>query len=125
MYYTIGQRQGLGIGGPGEPWFVVNKDMENNILNVIEGKNHPALFHSSLQADDLHWIANKPPQFPLNCTARIRHRQPEQNCKITMSKDASILVDFDEPQRAIASGQSVVFYEDDLCLGGGVIRTAL
>lgn len=124
MYYTIGQRQGLGIGGPGEPWFVVSKDMENNILNVVEGNNHPALFHSSLLADELHWIANKPPVLPLSCTSRIRHRQAEQNCRLSETDDGCIRVDFEQPQRAIATGQSAVFYGGDLCLGGGVISSS-
>ena len=124
MYYTIGQRQGLGIGGPGEPWFVVSKDLVNNILIVVEGKNHPALFQSSLVADELHWIANQPPVLPLDCTARIRHRQPEQNCHLSYTEDGSIRVNFEQPQRAIATGQSVVFYEGDLCLGGGVISSS-
>ncbi len=124
MYYTIGQRQGLGIGGPGEPWFVVHKDLEKNILYVVEGKNHPALFHSSLLADELQWIARKPPNLPLNCTARIRHRQPEQACLLTETDHGFIRVDFEQQQRAIASGQSVVFYDGDLCLGGGVIKSS-
>ncbi len=124
MYYTIGQRQGLGIGGPGEPWFVVSKDLENNILFVVEGKDHPRLFHSSLLADELHWFAKSPP-VPLSCTARIRHRQEEQACHISASADGQVRVDFERPQRAIAAGQSVVFYQDDLCLGGGVISMAV
>jgi len=124
MYYTIGQRQGLGIGGPGEPRFVVSKDMENNILYVVEGKNHPALFQSSLVADELHWIANQPPVLPLSCTSRIRHRQAEQNCRLSEIDDGCIRVDFEQPQRAIATGQSVVFYEGALCLGGGVISSS-
>ncbi len=124
MYYTIGQRQGLGIGGPGEPWFVVRKDMESNILYVVEGKNHPALFQSGLVADELHWIANMAPALPLGCTARIRHRQPEQNCRLSETDDGCIRVDFEQPQRAIATGQSVVFYERGSCLGGGVISSS-
>jgi len=124
MYYTIGQRRGLGIGGPGKPWFVVSKDLENNILNVVEGNNHPALFQSGLIADELHWIANKPPALPLSCTARIRHRQVEQNCHLSEMDDGCIIVGFEQPQRAIATGQSVVFYEGDSCLGGGIINSS-
>ena len=124
MYYTIGQRHGLGIGGPGEPWYVVGKDLEQNILYVVEGHSHPALFHSTLLASDLHWIEGKPPELPLTCTARIRHRQPEQGCQISATGE-SLMVEFDEPQRAIAPGQSVVFYEGDLCLGGGIIERAV
>ncbi len=125
MYYTIGQRQGLGIGGPGEPWFVVGKDLENNILLVVKGKNHPELYHSSLIADELHWVSATPPGLPLSCTARIRHRQQEQKCHLSEYEDGKIKVDFEQPQRAIAAGQSVVFYQNDLCLGGGVITQAI
>ena len=124
MYYTIGQRHGLGIGGPGEPWFVVSKDLEDNVLFVVEGKNHPALYHSSLVADELHWVSGTSPT-PLSCTARIRHRQEEQKCYLSELTHNQIRVDFEEPQRAIAPGQSVVIYDGDLCLGGGVISKAI
>jgi len=124
MYYTIGQRQGLGIGGPGEPWFVVSKDLDKNILFVVEGKNHPALFHSALIAEELHWISGTSPA-PLTCTARIRHRQDEQKCHISEAQNGQLRVDFEHPQRAIAPGQSVVIYDGDLCLGGGIINTAI
>lgn len=124
MYYTIGQRHGLGIGGPGEPWFVVSKDLEDNVLFVVEGKNHPALYHSSLVAEELHWISGTSPA-PLSCTARIRHRQDEQKCHLSELAHNQIRVDFEEPQRAIAPGQSVVIYNGDLCLGGGVISKAV
>lgn len=124
MYYTIGQRHGLGIGGPGEPWYVSGKDLDNNILYVVEGHDHPALFHSGLLAADLHWIQDTPPELPLTCTARIRHRQPEQQCHVSAA-DGLLRVDFAEPQRAIAPGQSVVFYDGALCLGGGIIETAV
>ena len=124
MYYTIGQRHGLGIGGPGEPWFVVSKDLEDNVLYVVEGKNHPALYHSSLVAEELHWISGTSPA-PLSCTARIRHRQEEQKCHLSELTHNQIRVDFEEPQRAIAPGQSVVIYNGDLCLGGGVISKAI
>ena len=124
MYYTIGQRHGLGIGGPGEPWFVVSKDLEDNVLFVVEGKNHPALYHSSLVAEELHWISGTSPA-PLSCTARIRHRQDEQKCHLSELTHNQIRVDFEEPQRAIAPGQSVVIYNGDLCLGGGVISKAI
>ena len=125
MYYTIGQRQGLGIGGPGEPWFVVGKDLENNVLLVVKGNNHPELYHSSLIADELHWISTTAPGLPLSCTARIRHRQEEQMCHVSEFDNGKLKVDFEQPQRAIAAGQSVVFYQNDLCLGGGVITKAV
>lgn len=125
MFYTIGQRQGLGIGGPGEPWFVVSKDLENNSLYVVEGKDHPALYHAALVASDMQWVTGSTPDLPFNGTARIRHRQAEQECQLTAISDEKMRVDFKQPQRAIAPGQSVVFYAGDLCLGGGVIDSAL
>ena len=125
MYYTIGQRQGLGIGGPGEPWFVVRKDLDHNVLYVVEGKDHPALYHSALAADHCQWISGSPPGLPFQGTARIRHRQPEQACRISTLSDGKIRVDFEQPQRAIAPGQSVVFYDGELCIGGGIISEAL
>ena len=124
MYYTIGQRHGLGIGGPGEPWYVARKDLDTNVLYVVEGHDHPALHHSGLTAGDLQWIKGTPPDLPLDCTARIRHRQPEQACRISAIEDG-VKVDFIEPQRAIAAGQSVVLSLGDLCLGGGIIEQAL
>ncbi len=125
MFYTIGQRQGLGIGGrrntSGEPWYVIGKDIENNILRVAQGVNHPALFSQGLQASRLHWIAGSAPAHRVDCTARIRHQQPLQDCTLTMLAQQECSVRFSQPQRAITPGQSVVFYRDDECLGGAVI----
>ena len=126
MYYTLGQRQGLGIGGvPGyseEPWFVAEKDLENNILIVVQGGNHPLLFRKSLEADQLHWVSGKAPSVPLHCTAKTRYRQTDQGCTITQLENGKCRVEFDAPQRAVTPGQSVVFYEEEVCLGGGVIE---
>jgi len=124
MYYTIGQRHGLGIGGPGEPWYVAAKDLDRNHLIVVEGHDHPALYHDSLRAIELHWISGRPPALPHDCTARIRHRQPEQPCRVEATTDGRVRVRFTTPQWAIAPGQSVVFYDGDLCLGGGIIEAA-
>jgi len=124
MYYTIGQRHGLGIGGPGAPWYVAGKDLDDNVLLVVEGHDHPALHHDVLLATDPHWITGNSPDLPMQCTARIRHRQPEQPCRVTATADG-LRVDFEQPQRAIAPGQSVVFYDGDLCLGGGIIERAV
>jgi tRNA-specific 2-thiouridylase len=125
MYYTLGQRQGLGIGGQKnadeEPWYVVEKDLENNILLVAQGHDHPMLYKSELIAIDLHWVAGQAPEAPLQCHAKIRYRQDDQACTITQLEDNKCHVQFDAPQRAIAPGQSVVFYLEDECLGGGVI----
>lgn len=121
IFLTLGQRQGLGIGGPGGPWYVAGKDIEKNTLIVAEGENNPALFNKGLKAININWIAGHPPSFPLACTARTRHRQPEQACIIEMNPDNTLKVLFEQPQRAVTPGQSVVFYSSNLCLGGGII----
>jgi tRNA-specific 2-thiouridylase len=121
-YYTIGQRQGLQLGGEGEPWYVVNKDAAANLVFVERGRNHPALFSSRLQLETLSWIT-PPPQYPFQCQAKIRYRQREEFCTL-QSVDNHIECHFDQPQWAAAPGQSVVFYQQDLCLGGGIIQHA-
>ena len=124
MYYTLGQRQGLGIGGvanaPDEPWYVVGKDLDNNVLTVAQGHDNPLLYRAELTARQLHWISGTAPSGTLRCTARCRHRQPLQACHAT-PLDGRLQVCFDRPQRAITPGQSVVLYDGDVCLGGGVI----
>ena len=132
MFHTIGQRKGLGIGGrkddSGEAWFVIAKDIEKNILYVAQGNNHPLLFSSTLTADKPHWISGKTPRWPLHCHAKIRYRQPDQACTVTIldhgNDQQSLQVCFEEPQRAISPGQSIVFYQDDECLGGAIIDQA-
>ncbi len=127
MYYTLGQRKGLGIGGlagAGEvPWFVVGKDLKKNVLLVAQGHDHPLLLKRALTASQLHWVAGEPPALPLRCKARIRHRQPLQHCTLERLPDDTLRVRFDQPQRAVTPGQSVVFYLDQVCLGGGIIET--
>ena len=123
MYHTLGQRQGLGIGGPGDAWYVVGKDIENNILYVEQGEHHPALYTTTLTAISLHWIAGSAPPLPLRCQAQTRYRQANQACMVHTIAKGGIEVRFDQPQRAVTPGQSVVFYEDDLCLGGGLIAS--
>ncbi len=120
-YYTIGQRKGLGIGGPGEAWFVVDKDPTNNIVYLAQGEDHPALYSYELTATDLNFIEK--PSFPFSCKAKIRYRQPEQPCVVTLLNEKTIHVRFLEPQRAITLRQSIVFYEGNKCLGGGMIAT--
>ena len=128
MYYTLGQRKGLGIGGRAdsddEPWFVVDKDLDNNRLIVAQGNDHPLLLKEGLEAAQLHWISGSPPQIPLSCMARIRHRQPLQPCMIESLEKGQCQVRFDNKQRAVTPGQSIVFYLDDECLGGGIIEQA-
>jgi tRNA-specific 2-thiouridylase len=125
MYHTIGQRQGLGIGGLANhseaPWYVVDKDLDNNVLLVAQGNDHPALFKSQLETGEVYWVAGEPPQLPLACKAKVRYRQPDQACTVSATA-AGYRVDFDQPQRAITPGQSVVFYLGEHCLGGGVIE---
>jgi tRNA-specific 2-thiouridylase len=121
-YYTIGQRRGMGIGGQGEAWFVVGKDVSNNHLIVAQGANHPALYADDLTASEVHWIAGTPPPFPFRCTAKIRYRQTSQPCVVTATSDTSVHVTFDSAQRAITPQQSIVFYKDHTCLGGGFIH---
>jgi len=128
-FYTIGQRHGLGIGGrresSGTPWYVADKDTARNIVYVVQGADHPALFHPALRASRLHWIPAAAPRQPLRVYARIRHRQALQDCVLHPGADESCTVAFDRPQRAIAPGQSVVFYANEECLGGAVIEAAL
>jgi len=125
MFHTIGQRQGLGIGGlhdtSGEPWYVAGKNMDANQLIVVQGNDHPALFKPALEARELHWISGQAPAIPLHCHARIRYRQSDQVCEITRLRDDLVQVRFTEPQRAVTPGQAIVFYDGDLCLGGGTI----
>ncbi|BAW80319.1 tRNA (5-methylaminomethyl-2-thiouridylate)-methyltransferase [Candidatus Nitrosoglobus terrae] len=127
MYYTLGQRQGLGIGGrknsSGNPWFVVGKNLMQNALYVAEDNPHYWLRSQTLQANQLHWIAGKSPAFPYRCAAKIRYRQADQACTLTEITHDSIQVTFDLTQYAATPGQAIVFYQNDECLGGGTIIT--
>lgn len=126
MYYTIGQRQGLQIGGlkdyPEEPWFVAGKDLDRNVLIAVQGKQNDLLFTDWLTADEIFWINNEEPTLPYTCTAKVRYRQTDQACTIERHGDSGYLIRFAEAQRAITPGQSVVIYAEDICLGGGVIE---
>jgi tRNA-specific 2-thiouridylase len=128
MYYTIGQRQGLGIGGTDSgsdaPWYVVAKALDSNRLVVAQGVDNPLLFHSHCRITDLHWIADAVEALPYACSARIRYRQQDSRCLIR-SIDAGIAeIEFAEPQRAITPGQALVLYQGEQCLGGGTIERA-
>jgi tRNA-specific 2-thiouridylase len=126
MYYTLGQRQGLGIGGrrdsDDEPWYVVGKELASNTLVVDQGDS-PLLLSRTLVARTPSWIGNAPSGLAdgIRCSARIRYRQRDQACRVIQTFDDGLMVDFDEPQRAAAPGQFVVFYQGDRCLGGAVI----
>lgn len=121
-FYTIGQRKGLGIGGEGEAWFVVGKDVSKNIVYIEQGENHPALFKPELRAHEAVWIGEAPNNFPYRCKAKCRYRQEDQDCDILSLEDGRVHVRFLEPQRAVTPGQSVVFYQGERCLGGAVIQ---
>jgi tRNA-specific 2-thiouridylase len=123
-FYTLGQREGLRIGGvrgrPDAPWFVVGKDAARNRL-VVEQGDTPLLKSSVLRSEAFHWIAGEPPAYPLRCEAQVRYRQPPQACTVLPRDDQGVDVHFDEPQRAVTPGQSLVLYRGEECLGGAVI----
>jgi tRNA-uridine 2-sulfurtransferase len=121
-FYTIGQRKGLAIGGPGEAWFVIGKNTARNVVIVEQGEDHPSLYRETLTATDLSWVAGVPPgPLPYSCSAKVRYRQPEQPCVIESIEGGKASVRFLQPQRAITTRQSIVFYQGDVCLGGGMI----
>lgn len=126
MYYTLGQRSGIGIGGTRDaeasPWYVAGKDMRKNRLVVVQGHDHPLLLSGALEAAELHWIAGVAPVTPFPCSAKSRYRQADQACRIIRIETGRCTVEFDLPQRAITPGQYAVFYAGEECLGGGVIQ---
>jgi tRNA-uridine 2-sulfurtransferase len=126
MFYTYGQRQGLGIGGLSDhdeaPWYVVDKDLERNVLLVAQGSEHESLFCSRLLASSAAWVNSQPQDLPLNCAAKVRYRQADQDCLLSILEDGQLQVDFAKPQRAVTPGQYVVFYEGERCLGGAIIE---
>jgi len=129
MYHTLGQRKGLGIGGGhgqgNDPWYAADKDLANNRLIAVQGKQHPLLQHQFLIAGTLDWVSGETPAHFTTLKAKIRYRQNEEPCQIIAEKDGRIAVKFDDTQTAIAPGQSVVFYDGEACLGGGVIEQRL
>ena len=133
-FYTLGQRQGLGIGGVKEkgaqrgggahaPWFVARKDMSRNTLYAVQGHDHPWLLSGHLHADDLSWCAARAPE-PGRYAAKTRYRQADAPCTLSYDAQGQMVLHFDEPQWAVTPGQSAVLYQDEVCLGGGVISTA-
>lgn len=125
-FYTIGQRQGLNIGGkrgfPERPWYVADKDLAKNQLIVVQGSEHEALFHSTITMSDIHWIDGMTPPDLENIKVKIRYRQPDQACVIRRTTTTGYKITFKAPQRAVTPGQSVVLYRQDVCLGGGIIE---
>ena len=123
MYYTLGQRRGLGIGGQregsGESWFVIGKDLARNLLIVQQGE-HEELLSLGLHAPQMHFIAGEAPARTFECTAKFRYRQPDQAVRVTMDREGCT-IDFLQPQRAVTPGQWAVLYDGEVCLGGGPI----
>lgn len=125
MFYTLGQRQGLGIGGQSDasedPWYVLAKDLKENRLIVGQGHNHPTLFRQQLNAHDLHWVQGHAPLDTFRCTAKVRYRQSDQAATVTVHPDTTLSINFDDAVRAATPGQSLVLYDGDSCLGGAII----
>jgi tRNA-uridine 2-sulfurtransferase len=123
MYHTIGQRHGLGIGGSGDPWFVVGKNLKDNVLYVAQGFHNDLLYSNSLKAVKPSFVSDRPIASTFTSTAKFRYRQPDMGVTVHVMEDETLHVVFDEPQRAITPGQAVVFYDGDVCLGGATIDT--
>jgi len=125
MFYTLGQRQGLGIGGckgaDAAPWYVIEKDISRQVLIVAQSHDHPKLLSRSLRCQQLHWVAGCPPETPWHGSAKTRYRQADAACVVTKIQADEYEAVFDQPQWAVTPGQSVVFYKDSVCWGGGVI----
>ena len=126
MYHTLGQRKGLGIGGMKDagdnPWYVVDKDVERNVLVVAQGYEHPRLYSDGLIAGQLHWVDRQPIREAFDCTVKTRYRQQDLPCRVEPLDDQTIRVIFAAPQAAVTPGQSAVFYQGVVCLGGGIIE---
>ncbi|MFC1550739.1 tRNA 2-thiouridine(34) synthase MnmA [Candidatus Neomarinimicrobiota bacterium] len=127
MYYTRGQRQGIGVGGGFSdkegPWYVQEKNIKKNELIIVQGHNHPKLYNKHITLGQLHWIGQEPRSLPLLLTAKIRYRQMDQVCSINNIQNGKAQISFEEQQYAPALGQSVVFYDQSVCLGGGIIES--
>lgn len=127
MFHTLGQRQGLGIGGvkgfPDAPWYVLHKDLENNVLYVAQGHEHPWLLSTELKATQLAWVSGESPAEGQKLTAKARYRQADQAASVTAISNDGMTLTFEQPQRAITPGQSVVLYDGEVCLGGGIIES--
>ena len=125
MYYTLGQRKGIGIGGLSDAsedaWYVSKKDMKRNVLVVVQGHDHPLMFSSGLIASQLHWVEPDKITNKFRCTAKSRYRQQDFDCEVEKLDDSNWQVRFDQKQRAVTPGQSIVFYDKEICLGGGII----
>ena len=127
MFYTLGQRKGLGIGGcgTGESWFVVGKDMERNVLLVEQGEQHPMLFSRNAIGTDATWVAGAAPAKAFDCACKYRYRQPDQRVHVQLTDGNGVIVTSREKQRAVTPGQSMVFYDGEVCLGGAICDKVL
>ncbi|WP_281268911.1 tRNA 2-thiouridine(34) synthase MnmA [Alteromonas aestuariivivens] len=127
MYHTLGQRKGLHIGGlkdhGDDPWYVVDKDVQRNVLIVGQGADHPRLYSKGLVAEQLHWVSRQPLSQPMRAVVKTRYRQADIPCTLIPMGTDSVEVKFDEPQKAVTPGQSAVFYQQEVCLGGGIIES--
>ncbi|MDG2526853.1 tRNA 2-thiouridine(34) synthase MnmA [Stenotrophomonas sp. HITSZ_GD] len=127
FYFTLGQREGLNIGGvrgrAAAPWYVVGKNVANNVLYVDQDRESPWLMSTTLRSETAHWIAGAPPARRFDCTAQTRYRQPDEPCTVEVREDGCVDVRFARPQRAVTPGQSLVLYDGDECLGGAVIAS--
>ena len=127
-YYTLGQRQGLGVGGTRDadaaPWFVAGKDRARNALIAVQGHDNPRLYRRAVDAIDMHWIAGSAPALPARLAAKTRYRMADAACTVELREANGICAEFDLPQWAPTPGQYVVLYEGDVCLGGGVIEAS-
>ncbi|KFA35139.1 tRNA 2-thiouridylase, partial [Xanthomonas vasicola pv. musacearum NCPPB 4384] len=125
FYFTLGQREGLNIGGvrgrAAAPWYVVGKDVASNVLYVDQDRDSPLLQSRWLQSEQAHWVTGAPPARRFSCTAQTRYRQPDEPCTVDVQDDGSVKVHFERPQRAVTPGQSLVLYDGEECLGGAVI----
>ncbi|MBT1445819.1 tRNA 2-thiouridine(34) synthase MnmA [Shewanella sp. JM162201] len=129
MYHTLGQRKGLGIGGMknsnDDPWYVVDKDMARNVLVVAQGHEHPRLMSKGMRVNQLHWVDRKGPADGARITVKTRYRQQDIPCSVKIIDAQTIEVLFDEPVAAVTPGQSAVFYDGEVCLGGGIIDSLI
>ncbi len=125
FYYTLGQRRGLRIGGVKDatdaPWYVIRKNIDENELIVAQDHDHPLLYSRALTASDMHWVADSPPRLPFDCSAKNRYRQADQYCTVERMQNRRCFISFRTPQRALTPGQFIVLYQQDTCLGGGII----
>ncbi|MEO0369402.1 MAG: tRNA 2-thiouridine(34) synthase MnmA, partial [Pseudomonadota bacterium] len=124
MYYTLGQRQGLDIGGPGEAWYVAGKDISRNELLVVQGHDHPELFTQRVVTSSPEWVSDTAPKVDQTLAAKTRYRQADQECHIVEISNESLIVEFAQPQRAVTPGQALVLYDGLRCLGGATIESS-